>query len=109
VLALSTAGVEIRGLAHITGGGLIDNPPRIIPSGLGAKLRWGTWPQPPIFRLIQHAGQISDAEMFHVFNMGLGMLVIVPPGQVEKARQTLPDELFVVGEIVAGKSGVHIV
>jgi phosphoribosylformylglycinamidine cyclo-ligase len=109
VLALRTAGVEIRGLAHITGGGLIDNPPRIIPSGLGAKLRWGTWPQPPIFRLIQHAGQISDAEMFHVFNMGLGMLVIVPPGQVEKARQTLPDELFVVGEIVAGKSGVHIV
>jgi phosphoribosylformylglycinamidine cyclo-ligase len=106
---LKTAGVEIRGLAHITGGGLIDNPPRIIPAGLGAVLRWGTWPQPPIFRLIQHQGQISDAEMCHVFNMGLGMLVIVPPGDVAAARRALPDEIFVVGEIAAGKSGVTIV
>jgi phosphoribosylformylglycinamidine cyclo-ligase len=106
---LKTAGVEIRGLAHITGGGLIDNPPRILPNGLGANLRWGSWPQPPIFRLIQHLGQISDAEMCHVFNMGLGMLVIVPPTQVTLARQTLAEDLFVVGEIVAGKTGVTIV
>jgi phosphoribosylformylglycinamidine cyclo-ligase len=106
---LKTAGVEIRGLAHITGGGLIDNPPRIIPSGMGARLRWGTWPSPPIFRLIQHHGQISDAEMYHVFNMGLGMLVIVPPDHVELARRTLSDDLYVVGEIVSGKTGVKIV
>jgi phosphoribosylformylglycinamidine cyclo-ligase len=109
VRALKTAGIEIRGLAHITGGGLIDNPPRIIPAGLGARLRWGTWPQPPIFRLIQHLGQVSDAEMCHVFNMGLGMLVIVPKNEVEAARRTLPEQLFVVGEIVSGKSGVRIV
>ncbi|MFZ0548718.1 MAG: phosphoribosylformylglycinamidine cyclo-ligase [Candidatus Promineifilaceae bacterium] len=109
VTELKTAGVEIRGMAHITGGGLIDNPPRIIPKGLGAVLRQGTWPQPSIFHLIQQAGSISDAEMYHVFNMGLGMLVIVPPGDVELARQTLPDELFVVGKIVTGKGGVTII
>lgn len=106
---LMKAGVEIRGLAHITGGGLIDNPPRILPAGLGAKLRWGTWPQPPIFRLIQHLGQITDAEMCHVFNMGLGMLLIVPKSDIELARRTLTDEIYVVGEIVSGQSGVHIV
>jgi phosphoribosylformylglycinamidine cyclo-ligase len=106
---LKTAGVEIRGLAHITGGGLIDNLPRILPSGMGARLRWGTWPPPPIFRLIQHHGQISDAEMYHVFNMGLGMLVVVPSDQVDLARHTLPDDLYVVGEIVSGETGVKIV
>lgn len=106
---LKAAGIDIRGMAHITGGGLIDNPPRIIPKGLGANLRWGTWPVPPIFRLIQHLGQISDAEMCHVFNMGLGMLVIVPADQVKKAHQMLSDEAYIVGEIVAGKSGVSIV
>jgi phosphoribosylformylglycinamidine cyclo-ligase len=109
VMVLKTAGVDIRGLAHITGGGLIDNPPRILPSGMGANLRWGTWPLPPIFRLIQHQGQISDAEMYHVFNMGLGMLVIVPPNHADLARQTLPNDLYPVGEIVSGKNGVHII
>lgn len=106
---LKTAGVKIRGLAHITGGGLIDNLPRILPAGLGARLRWGTWPRPPIFRLIQHHGQISDPEMYHVFNMGLGMLAIIPPNQADLALQTLPEDLFLVGEIVSGKSGVNIV
>jgi phosphoribosylformylglycinamidine cyclo-ligase len=97
-------------MAHITGGGLIDNPPRILPGGLGARLRWGTWPLPPIFRLIQHHGRISDAEMYHVFNMGLGMLVMVPQAHVDMARQTLqPDDLFVVGEITSGKTGVQII
>jgi phosphoribosylformylglycinamidine cyclo-ligase len=106
---LRTAGIDIRGLAHITGGGLIDNPPRILPEGVGAKIRWGTWPVPPIFRLIQHLGGISDAEMCHVFNMGLGMLVIVSIDQVKKAHEMLSGEVYIVGEIVGGKVGVNIV
>lgn len=109
ITILKMVGIDVRGLAHITGGGLIDNPPRILPNGLGADLRWGTWPLPPIFRLIQHHGQISDAEMYHVFNMGLGMLVIVPPDEVDLARRTLPNDLYTVGEIVSGKNGVHII
>jgi phosphoribosylformylglycinamidine cyclo-ligase len=106
---LHAAGVDIRGLAHITGGGLIDNPPRIFPAGLGATIRWGTWPIPAIFRLIQNVGQVSNQEMWHVFNMGLGMMVVVPSNHVEMAQEVLPEDLFVVGKIVSGKSGVRIV
>ncbi len=96
-------GVQIRGLAHITGGGIIDNLPRILPQGIGAVIRRGTWPEPPIFGLIQSEGHIPNEEMFHVFNMGLGMLVIVSPGDAEQAQRTLTDDVFDVGEIVAGQ------
>lgn len=107
VQALWAAGVDVRGLAHITGGGLIDNPPRIFPPGLGAILRRGSWPVPPIFSLIQRLGDIDDAEMVHVFNMGLGMLLIVPPADVAVAQQAVP-EATVVGEMVAGVIGVEV-
>lgn len=107
VQALWAAGVDVRGLAHITGGGLLDNPPRIFPEGLGASLWRGRWPEPPIFGLIQRLGNIADAEMYHVFNMGLGMLVIVPPEDVTKAQQVVP-ETAVVGEMVAGARGVVV-
>jgi phosphoribosylformylglycinamidine cyclo-ligase len=105
VQALQAAGIDICGLAHITGGGLIDNPPRIFPTGLGARLRRGSWPVPPIFDLIQQQGQISDAEMAHVFNLGLGMLVVVPQAQVDLAVTAVP-QAHIVGEIVAGISSV---
>jgi phosphoribosylformylglycinamidine cyclo-ligase len=107
VKRLWQAGVEIRGLAHITGGGLIDNPPRIFPNGLGAVIRRGCWPEPPIFDLIQRHGRIPDAEMFHVFNMGLGMLVIVAPEAVTAVQQTL-DTVTVVGEMTDTMTGVTI-
>ena len=105
VQALQAAGVDVRGLAHITGGGLIDNPPRIFPAGLGAKIKRGSWPVPPIFELIQQQGQISDAEMAHVFNLGLGMLVIVLRGQVALTMTAVP-QAHLVGEMVAGIEGV---
>ncbi|MCC6606621.1 MAG: phosphoribosylamine--glycine ligase [Anaerolineae bacterium] len=105
VQALQAAGVDIRGLAHITGGGLVDNPPRIFPAGLGAKIQRGSWPVPPIFALIQQEGHISDAEMAHVFNLGLGMLVIVPREQGALAMTAVPQSQ-IVGEIAAGIQGV---
>jgi phosphoribosylformylglycinamidine cyclo-ligase len=102
------AGVEIRGLAHITGGGIVDNLPRILPNGVGAVIRRGAWPEPPIFSLIQSEGKIPDEEMFHVFNMGLGLLVIVSPEQKELAQVTLNEEVFIVGEIVSGGTVIII-
>ena len=102
------AGVDIHGLAHITGGGLIDNPPRIFPDGLGAKLNLGSWPILPIFNLIQQLGSIPDAEMHHVFNMGLGMLVIVSPEQAALVKKTLGDDVYEVGEMVEGRKIVTI-
>jgi phosphoribosylformylglycinamidine cyclo-ligase len=104
VQQLWNAGVTVRGLAHITGGGIVDNLPRILSDGVGAVIQRGSWPEPPIFSLIQSEGKIPDEEMFHVFNMGLGMLVIVSPEQKELAQVTLKDEVFVVGEVVSGEN-----
>ncbi|MCA9971089.1 MAG: phosphoribosylformylglycinamidine cyclo-ligase [Anaerolineales bacterium] len=106
VQALWQAGVDVRGLAHVTGGGLVDNPPRIFPDGLGAVLRRAAWPRPPIFDLIRRLGDVSEAEMAHVFNLGLGMLVVVPPGHVAAAQQALP-AAHLVGEIAPGVAGVQ--
>ncbi len=100
VHALQQAGVDIRGLAHITGGGLIDNLPRILPTGVTYHIQHDTWPVPPIFHLIKRIGAIADDEMFHVFNMGLGMIVVVPPEHANRVTQTLPGEAFSIGEIV---------
>ncbi len=107
VQALQAANVDIRGLAHITGGGVVDNLPRILPEGIAASIQRGTWAEPAIFGLIQQLGNIPAEDMFHTFNMGLGMLVIVPQDQVEQARQIQP-ELSIVGEVISGHNRVEI-
>jgi phosphoribosylformylglycinamidine cyclo-ligase len=100
VQRLRRAGVAVKGLAHITGGGLIDNPPRILPPGAAIHLRRDSWPIPPLFQLIQRAGQIDAAEMAHVFNLGLGMLVVTPADQADSALQAL-GEGWLVGAVMA--------
>ena len=101
VRALWQAGVDLRGLAHITGGGLLDNPPRILPDGTSMVLYRGSWETPPVFSLIQRHGGVSDQEMARVFNLGLGMLAVIPRADVEQAQHRLP-EARLVGEIAAG-------
>ncbi len=109
VQRLRDAGIAIHGLAHITGGGLLDNPPRIFPPGVAARLWQGSWPIPPIFQLIQRLGQIEAYEMAHVFNLGLGMLVIVPAEQADDALAVLGAAAWRVGEMaVAEQPGVAI-
>ncbi|MBI5928722.1 MAG: phosphoribosylformylglycinamidine cyclo-ligase [Chloroflexi bacterium] len=103
VKQLRQAGVDIRGLAHITGGGVIDNLPRILPPGLGATIQLGTWSIPPIFNLIQKLGDISIPELYRVLNMGLGMLVVISSNQ-----RHLASDLTQVGEIVATHDGVKL-
>lgn len=105
---LRQADIDIRGLAHITGGGLPDNLPRVLPPTLGAVFWRGSWPEPPIFGLIQRLGQIADPEMFHVFNMGLGLVVVLPPEQAALAQDTLQGDSYLVGEVVAGEHRVSI-
>ena len=105
VQTLLENGVDVHGLAHITGGGVLDNLPRIFRSSIGAVLHRGSWPEPPIFKLIQTHGDVPALEMFHAFNMGLGMLVVVPRDEMKRVQALL--EGFVVGEIVSG-SGVQI-
>ncbi len=102
VRRLRQAGIAVKGLAHITGGGLIDNPPRILPEGTAIHLCRGSWPIPPLFQLIQHAGSVDDAEMAHVFNLGLGMLVVTAREQAEQALAVL-GEGWLVGAVQTGQ------
>lgn len=89
----------VKGLAHITGGGFEGNVPRILPPGLMAHFRKGSWDIPPIFSLIQRQGNVADAEMYRVFNMGIGMVVVCSPDDVNKLTGCIP-ELRIVGEVV---------
>ena len=97
--------IELRGVAHITGGGLPGNVPRALPAGLDAVLSEGSWPVPRIFREVQAAASASEAEMARTFNLGLGMVVIVPPGQARAAIDVVGGLGFGasrVGRVVAG-------
>jgi phosphoribosylamine--glycine ligase / phosphoribosylformylglycinamidine cyclo-ligase len=104
---LLKGGLVIKGLAHITGGGVVENLPRILPDGVGAMIERGRWPEPPIFKLIQQQGRVSDAEMFRVFNMGLGMIIVIAAKDLEKAQQLML-ELRTVGRLVSGQKVVTI-
>lgn len=73
----------IKGLAHITGGGLLENIPRILPDGVSVEINRGTWPELPIFEIMQKLGNVSDHEMFRTFNMGIGMVIVCNEGDVE--------------------------
>ncbi len=96
------SGYSVNGFAHITGGGIIGNTSRIIPEGLYIKINWDSWKAPAIFKLIQEDGNISDNEMRKVFNMGIGLIAVVPKDQEEKITQTahsLNEHSFVIGEV----------
>lgn len=101
VAALWDAGVPIHALAHITGGGVYDNLPRVLPDGLGALIRRETWDVPPVCELLVHAGGLAEREAFHALNMGLGMLLVLPRAAAEAALALLP-EARLVGEVVPG-------
>ena len=97
--------VDVAAMAHVTGGGVPGNLPRVLPAGCGAALVEGSWPVPPVFRAIQQAGAVDEAEMRRAFNMGLGYLVVLPADQVRRATSVLEaagERVFEVGEIRAG-------
>ncbi len=92
----------IHGMAHITGGGIKDNLPRIIPAGCKAVIRKNSWPVPPIFRLIQEGGNIPEEEMLRTFNNGIGMILVVPPremGEILSRLESLNEKVYRLGEI----------
>ncbi|MDQ3929395.1 MAG: phosphoribosylformylglycinamidine cyclo-ligase [Chloroflexota bacterium] len=97
----------IKSMAHITGGGLLDNIPRVLPEGCAVELDTGAWDVPPIFRLIQQAGSIEQAEMARVFNMGLGMVLIVSPDHAALVESRLP-EVIRAGRVVAWEGGERV-
>ena len=97
---------RVKALCHITGGGFPGNLPRVLPRGLGALVRRGSWEVPPLFRLIERGGQVAEDEMFRTFNMGVGMVVVVGPDalhEVEHSLERRGETSFVIGSVVAGE------
>ncbi|MFM9907065.1 MAG: phosphoribosylformylglycinamidine cyclo-ligase [Nitrospiraceae bacterium] len=94
----------IKGIAHITGGGITENLPRVFPAGIGAQVQRSAWSVPPIFQAIARLGQVERAEMYRVFNMGIGMILVVPASDaltvIARAR-ALSDQAYQIGTIVA--------
>jgi phosphoribosylformylglycinamidine cyclo-ligase len=93
------AAVPVKGLAHITGGGLVGNVPRMLPKGTKATLRKASWPRPEIFKWLQHAGNVAEDEMFRVFNCGIGMAIVVSPQNAQSAAALLKRDGELVYEI----------
>jgi phosphoribosylformylglycinamidine cyclo-ligase len=101
----------IHGIAHITGGGLPDNLRRVLPAGCRADIRRGAWIVPPVFRLIQSIAQTPDEEMFHTFNMGIGLVLVVEAARAEEVCERLAgagETCFHIGDIAAGERAVEI-
>ena len=97
---------KVLGMAHITGGGLTDNVPRVLPAGLGVKIDTAAWNHPPIFALLQRLGEVNWPEMYRTFNMGIGFVLIVHPEDVVAVNQKLADlgeKSFVIGSVVPGE------
>ena len=107
VLALARDGL-VHAAAHITGGGFHENMPRALPPGSGAEIERGAWPEQAVFALVQEAASATDDDMFSTFNMGLGMVLAVDPGDAEQVvARSGADAAFRIGRVVAG-SGVHV-
>src|SRR5258705_3252982 len=101
----------IKGLAHITGGGLTDNIPRILPEGAAVEIDKGSWPVLPIFKLMEEIGSVSEAEMYRTFNMGVGMVVVTSPqhcGAIKSRLQSSETMVYEIGRVVTGNQGVSI-
>lgn len=101
--------VPVHALAHITGGGVTDNLPRVLPAGCSARIDTGAWPRPPVFDWLREHGDISEAELYRVFNMGIGLTAVLPPDAVEPAIAALASlglEAWPIGRIEPGEGEV---
>jgi phosphoribosylformylglycinamidine cyclo-ligase len=105
VLPLVRLGL-VKGMAHITGGGFIDNIPRMLPAGLGVEVTRGSWPVLPVFGWLQELGQVAENEMYRTFNMGIGFVLVVAASDVAAVRERLAgfgEESYVIGKVIAGE------
>jgi phosphoribosylformylglycinamidine cyclo-ligase len=102
----------VRGIVHITGGGLTDNTPRILPKGCAAEIRLGSWPVLPIFQLIGRLGQVPEDDMLRTFNMGVGLALVVAERDLERVAAALKkrhEKFSTIGRIIKGRPSVKYV
>ena len=98
---------KIKGLAHITGGGLLENIPRILPDGTGVAINKGSWPVLPVFALMQQMGSIEEPEMFRTFNMGIGMVIVCAPADAMPIKNSL-GSCYEIGRVTTGSRSVSL-
>jgi phosphoribosylformylglycinamidine cyclo-ligase len=101
----------IKGIAHITGGGFVDNIPRVLPRHCDVVVRKGSWEMPPIFRLLQAQGRVAEPELYQVFNMGIGMTLIVAAhraGDILRFIRTRHQPAWLIGEVVKGRGRARV-
>jgi len=110
VFATLDAGIDVKGIAHITGGGLVENIPRILPDGCGVEIQNGSWPNIPVFDVMQSIGNVDEDEMFRAFNMGIGMVFIVDSADANSVKDVLKDltKVYEIGTVVSGDKSVII-
>ena len=107
IFSLLDKDIEVKGIAHITGGGLIENIPRILPDGCCVEIHKGSWPAVPIFNVMQSIGNVDENEMYHAFNMGIGMIIIAAPDQVNNIKKIV--DVHEIGFVFTGENQVNIV
>jgi phosphoribosylformylglycinamidine cyclo-ligase len=95
---------------HITGGGLLENIPRVLPNGVGVEINKDSWPSLPVFDLMQSIGNVDETEMFRSFNMGIGMVFIADPNDVSNIKKVLKglSSVFLIGSVINGDKDVII-
>ena len=108
VLATLDAGIDVKGIAHITGGGLVENIPRILPDGCGVEIQKGSWPNIPVFDVMQSIGDVDENEMYRAFNMGIGMTFIVSLDDIGDVTDALKDltDVYEIGSVVNAENKV---
>ena len=109
---LLASGLKVKGISHITGGGLYENVPRMMKEGLTARIRTASYPVPAIFELIQKSGDIPVRDMYNTFNMGIGLVIAIPKDQVGHALDVLAragEQSYVIGDVIKGDAGVELV
>ena len=111
ILTILDNGIDIHGLAHITGGGIIENIPRVLPGDCGVEIRKDSWPVLPVFDIMQSIGNVDHEEMYRTFNMGIGMVVIVDATGITKIKNSLKNlsEVYRIGSVIQGKRRIRII
>jgi len=110
VFSVLDQGIDVKGIAHITGGGLVENIPRILPEGYGVEIQRGSWPVLPVFGVMQSIGSVDENEMYRAFNMGIGMVFIVDAENVDAVKNAVKDltKVYEIGSVVSGDKNVSI-
>jgi phosphoribosylformylglycinamidine cyclo-ligase len=112
ILHLLDHGIAIKGMAHITGGGLLENIPRVLPAGCSVEIKKSAWPRQALFDLLCELGQLEDSESFRTFNMGVGLVMMVSPSVIKQVETLLqgfsPFKLYKIGDVIAGEKHVKL-